>query len=481
MSGPGPRPSPTPPKIVIIGAGSASFGPNTLASLLRSPHLAGSTLALVDLDPAALDRAHCVAQRMNEAWGAEMTLSASADRRQVLQNADFVVVSIEVPPREKLWRLDWEIPMRRGLHQPYGENGGPGGLMHTFRQVPPLMAIVRDMEELCPDAWLINFSNPLPRLTRAVTKYSQIKTVGKCHQIEVGYAIAGVLLRDWLELDVPAGLSMKSDPVNVAFKHQIATKARERLKITAAGLNHFTWMLEVRDRESGEDLYPLLREARASAPEAFEPLSMELFELFGYCPVPGDTHLAEYLPWTHDPLTRPWERYNLELYNWEGNEILREFEHHRMSQMASGSLAVDGMREVVSEGAAEIIEAISTGLDRFEEAVNVPNRGAIPNLPDETIVELPGRVSAAGISALPLDPLPRPIAELCRREADLVELVVDAAVSGDRTLALQALLLDPTVNDIQRAQLILNDYLEEFADYLPQFRDDSDASGKLFS
>jgi alpha-galactosidase len=460
------------PKIVIVGAGSASFGPNTLASLIRSPLLSGSTLALVDLDAAALDRAKCVAQRMNETWGAEMSICASTDRCQVLQNADFVVVSIEVPPREKLWRLDWEIPMRHGLHQPYGENGGPGGMMHTFRQVPPLMAIVRDMETLCPDAWLINFSNPLPRLTRAITKYSQIKTVGKCHQIEVGYAIAGVLLRDWLGLDIPEGLSMKSDPANAAFKHQIAHKARERLKITAGGLNHFTWMLEVRDRESGEDLYPMLRQARASAPPAFEPLSMELFELFGYCPVPGDTHLAEYLPWTHDPLAEPWEQYNLELYDWEGNEMLRDFEHHRMGQMARGSLAVDGMRDVISEGAAELIEAISAGLERFDEAVNVPNQGAIPNLPDETIVEVPGRVGARGISPLQLDPLPRPIAELCRREAALVELVVDAAVSGDRALALQALLLDPMVNDIRRAQLILDDYLEEFADFLPQFRGD---------
>ena len=148
--------------IVIIGAGSASFGPNTLATLIASPALRGSQLGLVDLDGTSLERVRQVAERMNEAWDAGMCITASTDRRRLLPGADFVIVSIEVPPREKLWQLDWEIPLRHGLRQPYGENGGPGGLMHTFRQVPPLLAIAYDMERLCPDALLIN-CNPLPR------------------------------------------------------------------------------------------------------------------------------------------------------------------------------------------------------------------------------------------------------------------------------------------------------------------------------
>ena len=457
------------PKIVIIGAGSAIFGPGTIATILRSQRLQGCQLGLVDLDGASLERVQQVAERMNQSWDAGATICASTERGEVLEEADFVVVSIEVPPREKLWRLDWEIPVQHGLRQPYGENGGPGGLMHTCRQVPPLMAIVRDVEALCPDAWLINFSNPLPRLTRAVTKYSNVKAVGKCHQIEVGYGIAAVLLADAYRLDVPEDVRFHSDPANVGVIHAMATLGREHFAIKAAGLNHFTWMVDVRDRQTGKDVYPLLREAAEEAPSTLEPLSMDLFRTFGYCPVPGDNHLAEYLPWTHDPLAKPWERYEIKLYDWNSNETFREFSHHRLGQMARGELSVKGMRDAHSEGAAEIIEAISANLNRYEEAVNLPNRGTIPNLPAETIVETPAIVGASGVSGVQTGPLPEAIAELCRREAALVELVVDAAVTGERNLALQALLLDPMLNDIGRAELILEDYLEAFADYLPQF------------
>lgn len=456
-------------KIVIIGAGSAIFGPNTIATILRSPTLRGSELALVDIDAEALERVATVARHLNEEWDAGFRIESGTERCEHLDNADFVIVSIEVPPREKLWRLDWEIPLKHGLRQPYGENGGPGGMMHTFRQLPPLMSIVRDMEAACPDALLINFSNPLPRLSRAITKYSNLRVVGKCHQLKVGYAIAAVLLRQRYGLEFTDGVALHSDVANVGRINQLAELGQKHVQIKAAGLNHFTWIVDIRDKKSGENLYPELRAARDNAPADLEPLTMDLFDAFGYCPVPGDTHLAEYLPWTHDPVSKPWERYGIRLYDWDANEMFREFSHHQLSQMAQKSSAVEGMRHAHSEGAVEIIEAMVTNLNRYEEAVNIPNRGAIPNLAHDTIVEVPGLVGADGVHGLSLEPLPEPIAELCRREAALVELVVDAGVRGRRDLALQALLLDPMINDVQRARCILDDYLEAFAGYLPQF------------
>lgn len=457
------------PKIVIIGAGSAIFGPNTIATILRSPVLRHCELALVDLNAEALDRVAGVAQRMNEEWNCGARIVAGTDHRRHLDQADFVVVSIEVPPREALWRRDWELTLEHGLRQPYGENGGPGGMMHTFRQLPPLLKIVRDMEEQCPSALLINFSNPLPRLSRAVTKYSDIRVAGKCHQIDVGYAIAAVLLRLKYELDIGDNVALYSDIANGGRIHQLARMGREHVRIRAAGLNHFTWILDIRDRASGENLYPELRSVRHEAPPALEPFSMELFGIFDYCPVPGDTHLCEYLPWAHDPVSEPWQTYHIRLYDWDSGATFREFSHHRLSQMASGALSIEGMYDAKSEGAAEIMEGMVANLDRYEEAVNIPNCGAIPNLPEETIVELPCVVGGDGVHGLSLEPLPEPIAELCRREAALVEIVVDAGVHGDRDLALQALLLDPMVGDLQRARCILDDYLKEFADYLPQF------------
>lgn len=456
-------------KIVIIGAGSASFGPTTLATILRNEALRGSHLALVDLDPQRAANAARVAERMNDAWGAQMTIRAATDRRAVLPGATHVIVSIEVAPREELWRLDWQVPLRHGLRQPYGENGGPGGLMHTCRQVPAHLAIARDMEELCPAAWLILFSNPLPRLVRAITKVTSIRAVGKCHQINVGYGLVAALLRREYGIEVPAGVSLHSDPGNVAVVHSLAAAGRERFAITSAGLNHFIWLLDIRDRATGEDLYPALRAAAAAAPPTLEPLSLDLFRTLGLLPIAGDTHLAEYLPWLHDPVARPWETYRLPLYDWRGNEGVRDVLNQMMQMMADGSMPVEGLRDAPSEGATELVAALG-GRAYLDETVNVPNGGAIANLPPETIVEVPAVVGPDGIRPLHLGPLPEPVAELCRREAALVERVVDAAVSGDRDLALHCLLLDPMIGDIGRARAILDDYLTTFTDYLPQFR-----------
>ncbi len=456
-------------KIVVIGAGSSSFGPGTLATILRSEILRGSEVALVDLNEEALGDMHRLAEKMSDAWGAEMTISSSTDRKEVLQGADFVIISIEVPPREGLWRLDWEIPIKHGLRQPYGENGGPGGLMHACRQIPPFMEIVRDMEQLCPDAWLINFSNPLPRITRAVTKYSRIKTVGLCHQLEVGYAIAAVLLADRYPYELPNQIDLHADPSTIEKKRQLARDGRKYLEIKAAGLNHFTWMLDVRDRQTGEDVYPAMREALEKMPDHFEPLTMSLFRIFDYCAVPGDTHLCEYIPWTHDSTSQPWEYFNLRLYDWEGNAAQRELTRGTIAQMAAGEQSFEPMKTVHSEGAVELIEAIVSNSNYYADTVNISNKGAIPNLPDETVVELPALASGLGITGINMPPLPEPIAELCRREAALVEMVVDTAVNGDRQTALQTLLLDPMINDIKRAQAILDDYLTEFKAFLPQF------------
>jgi alpha-galactosidase len=456
-------------KIVLIGVGSASFGPTTLATIVRNPALKGSELALVDLDDASLATVTRVAEHMNEAWQAQMCITASTERKEVLNGAEFVVVSIEVPPREVLWRMDWEIPVGHGLRQPYAENGGPGGLMHACRQIPPFMEIVADMETMCPDAWLINFSNPLPRITRAVTKYSNVKTVGKCHQIDVGYGIASVLLADKYGIDVPEGISLRSDPGNIPTIRAMTEIGHRHFDIKSAGLNHFIWLMDIRDRETGEDLYPALRAAVDRAPATLEPFSLELFRIFGHCPIAGDTHLVEYLPWAHDPLAKPWERYDVPLYDWGGNEARRDALRQRMSEMAQGRMPVDQMREVHSEGASELIAAIAQNQNYYDETVNIPNNGAISNLPDETIVEVPALASGLGVNGINMGPLPPPIAELCRREAALVEMVVDTAVTGDRNLALQTLLLDPMINDIGRARAILDDYLTAFADYLPQF------------
>ncbi len=457
------------PKVVIIGAGSASFGLGTLATLLRSERLRGGTLALVDLNAEGLGLIDALARRLNREWDAGLTIQSSTQREEVLPGADFVIVAIEAGPREGLWRRDWEIPLRFGVRQPYGENGGPGGLAHTLRQVPAMLAIAADMERLCPNAWLINFTNPLPRLCLAVSRYSHIKTVGLCHQIEIAYMLVGVALADYLGVDVPPGVNSNAHPDIWPLAGAVARQVRPLVEIKAAGLNHFTWILDVRDRRSGEDLYPAFHRAFMALPSTFEPLTRALWQATGLCPVPGDSHLAEYLPWCHDPQTRPWEKYNLFLYDWDRARAERDRQWQAIEAMAQGSAPVDRLKKAHGEGAVEIIEGL-LGVGVYREAVNIPNQGHIANLPEGAIVEVPALVDGGGIWGLNIGPLPEMIAELCRRETAVANLAVDAAASGNRATALQALLLDPCINDLDTAQAILDAYLAEYAGYLPQFQ-----------
>ncbi len=458
-----------PTKIVVIGAGSANFGLNALATLLRSERLRGSTLALVDINAQGLEQVAKLAARMNAEWGAEFAITRTTDLPPALDGAAFVIVSIEVPPREKLWRLDWEIPGRHGAHQPYGENGGAGGFAHTARNVPPLMRIAREMEAHCPDAWLILFSNPLPRLVRAVTRYTKIKTVGLCHQLKRAYLMAGWALAAELGLAIPADLSLRPSPSAWVPRSVIAEQAYQLLDIKAAGLNHFTWMLSLHHKQTGADLYPLFKERLRAMPPHIAPLTRELTDIFGLFPVPGDEHLSEYLPWLHEPVVKPWEKYAIELYDWDEAEASRESMWGAIEAMAAGQSPIEPLRHVVSEGAVEVIEGIGANLNLYQQAVNIPNDGYITNVPRGAVVEVPGVVSAGGVRGLAMGALPEPIAELLRRETALVDLVVEAACTGSRAAALQALLLDPTINDIGTARKILDDLLETHAPYLPQF------------
>jgi alpha-galactosidase len=461
---------PLPTKIVVIGAGSASFGENTLSALLRSKKLCGSALALVDRNPKSLDIVHRLAKRLNAEWGAKFNITAHTHHKEALEGAEFVVSAIEVGPREALWKSDYEISLKYGLRQPYAENGGPGGFAHAARNIGPLMEIVRAMEAICPDAWLINFTNPMTRMCDAVNRYSQIRTVGLCHQIYVGYAFVGLVLANDLGIDVPDGIEgMHADITQHVLRAQVIQQVVPRVEITAAGLNHFTWILYIRDRETGENLYPLFRKRYAAFDPAFEPLTRDVFQAFDLFPVPGDTHLCEYLPWVSDAQTKPWERYHLRLYDWETWAGLRDFSLDRLNDMADGRLVIDSLLDTDSEGALEMIEHLAGGGSHYHLAANRPNIGQIANLPFGATVETPVHVSNTGITPVHVGALPEQVAELLRREIVVGQLCVDAAIEGSREKALQSLLLDPMITDISVARQILDDYLTAYKEHLPQF------------
>lgn len=456
-------------KVTVIGAGSASFGLNTLGSLMRSKKLRGSEIALVDRNPDTLALIRTLANRLNREWDAQMKISSFTHHKDALPETRFVVSAIEVPPRERLWKQDFDITVKYGVRQPYSENGGPGGFAHAARNIGPVLQIAHDMEEACPDAWYINFTNPMVRICDAINRYSKIKVVGLCHQIFAGYAQAGFLLADTLGLDVPKDVHTHHDPQYGEVIARIVHQAKEVLDIKAAGLNHFTWIMDIRDRRSGEDLYPLLREKARQAPAGFEPLTIRVFNAFGVYPVPGDSHLDEYLPWCSDPQTRPWEKYDLYVYDYYGAEKERGEGHESIRKMGEGLTGIDKLKESDSEGALEVIESLSGAGNEYHLAVNRPNSGQISNLPLGAMVETPAVLSGMGVLPVNMGALPDGVTELLRRELSVVKLCVDAAVEGDRQKALQCLLLDPVITDLDVAKLILDDYLTTYKELLPQF------------
>ncbi len=378
---------------------------------------------------------------MNETWGCGVTIEATADQKQALPEAEYVVVAVEVD-RVNRWRKDWEIPLRHGVHQPLGENGGPGGFAHAARNIPIILDICADMRRLCPEAWFFNFTNPVPRITLTAAKYGGVKAAGFCHGIGIAYDHISQLL------GIP----------------------KEKLDLKAAGVNHFTWVLDLRLRETGEDLYPRLRNLGEQWAPDFLPLTRELLALTGLFPVCGDSHLAEYLPWVTDPNLRPWEKYHLGPHPWDYWETRRVERRELLDKIVAGEVSVDHFRAGSGERAIPTIVALAGDGNTFEEALNLPNAGYLPDLPAGAIVEVPAVVSGLGLTGVVMGHLPEPVAELCRRQAVIQELVVKAAVTGDRTLALHALLLDPMISDLAQAQAILDDYLVAHADLLPQFR-----------
>ena len=459
-----------PTKIAVIGAGSASFGENTLAALMRSARLKGSRLALVDRNPESLDIVSRLAARLNREWDAQMELTAHTHHGEALEGAAFVVSAIEVGPREELWRMDYELTQKHALRQPYGENGGPGGFAHAARNVGPVLEIARAMERTCPEAWFINFTNPMVRICDLLNRHTRIRSVGLCHQIYLGYCMVGVALSKELGIEVPEGLAgLHADILQHPLQQSVIRQTVPLVDLRAAGTNHFSWMLSLRERRTGADLYPIFRKRFFELDPAFEPLTRRVFEAFGLLPVPGDTHLCEYLPWVTDPLTKPWDTYNIRLYEWDVFAGLREFSLDRLNEMAGGGMPIDALAETDSEGALEMIENLAGAGTHYHLAANRPNLGQIENLPGGAPVETPVVVDGAGIHPVHMGALPEPIAELCRRELTVARLCVDAAVEGSREKALQCLLLDPMVRDMDMASAILEDYLTTFRQHLPQF------------
>ncbi len=437
-------------KVVLIGAASASFGPAMIGDALLAQELRGSTLVLVDIDSERLEVMAAFARRLNQVLDAGWHIEHTTDRRRALPDASFVITSIAVR-RDELWKLDFQIPLKHGIKQVLGENGGPGGLSHSLRNIPLILDIARDMERLCPRALLLNFSNPESRICLAVSRYTAQPFVGLCHGVIMGFESIGQITGiPWKDIEGPCG-----------------------------GLNHLGWFIQLRRKSTGEDLYPLLREADREYNPSYLPLTRYLFRQFGLYPYPSDDHIGEYLAYA-------WEFCGLEGYNFEAADRRRQWQWEHIQRIASGDAEVPVVETLISgeitpeqskrdvlhpsgEFAFPIIVAMATGHEAYIPAVNIRNDGLIDNLPSWAVVEVPAVVSPDGLRGVPIGPLPAGIAAICNTQLGVQDLAVDAAVKGSRELALQALLVDPVVHSVEAAERTLDELLTVHREYLPQF------------
>lgn len=440
-------------KIVIIGAGSVVFSKGLIADIVLNRELNGSVIALCDIDPEALDLTTRLAQRMVIEAEADIRIESSTERIDLLPNADYVIQTIAIGGRQA-WQKDLDIPMKYGIVQPVGDSVGPGGLSRALRLLPIVVDICHDMEELCPNALLINYSNPNSCVCSAIYQYSSIRGIGLCH------GLTGTHKELAKYLNVPY----------------------EETSVLAAGINHFNWILNFNVR--GQDGLAMLRDKfdREGVPENMK-VCATLFKVFDAYPVPGDQHVAEFVPYFLNQESGYGRKYNLNVMKAYGQspEHWAEIKEH-----LQGYMPVKQYLKKSDENAIDIIASLESNNSRNKEgssyrtmrcydAVNLPNYGIISNLPEGAIIEVPAIVGEFGIRGVNIGDIPNGIATIISQRIYQQHLTMEAAINGDRQLALQALILDPLVPSVEIAESMLDELLEAHEEHLPRFFDMGDA------
>jgi len=381
--------------------------------------------------------------------GFKTKIESTMDRRAALEGADYVIVSIRVGGFEAN-RLDLEIPATYGIKQGVGDTIGPGGVFYGLRHIPVLLDICHDMEDLCPDAWLINYTNPMAMICWAMNDYTRIKNVGLCHSVQGTAA------------DLARYLGAPMDEISY----------------WVAGINHMAWFLKLKWR--GRDAYPLLRE-KFKDPEVYsrpnahwagaDIVRVEIFKAFGYFNTESSQHMSEYVPYFRK---RPklFEKFKL-VYRMEWTEDMKRQRiegDERMRQIISSDLEIPIFRS--QEYCSYIIHSIETGIPRRVNA-NVKNNWLITNLPWGCCVEVPCLVDKNGVHPCHIGDLPPQCASLNRTNINVQELGVLAAVERDKALAFQAVLLDPLTSamlTIDETRRMVDEMVEAEAEYLEGFK-----------
>jgi alpha-galactosidase len=446
-------------QVTIIGGGSYQWGPELMADLFGTPALAGMHLVLQDINPDPLPKMEALAHKLIPALGARATVSSTTDQKAALEGADFVIVCISTGGFRSM-AVDLDVPAAHGITQTVGDSVGPGGINRSLRNVPVLVGIGRDMEEICPEAWLFNITNPMTTLTRSVCRETTIKTVGLCHEVGNFTMDLAIALRKPWEAIRPSVTGVNHFPVLTALEIE--------------GENGFDIILDLVEEVGG--LASLAPQPGRAEAEKFSKLDfaqrhalkLNLLERWGTFPAAGDRHIAEFLSFALTPESNWGAAYNIEL-----SPISRR-EKNAAEDIANVDQWLAGTKDLQTWQSGELpspmIEAMLTGVP-FEAPVNIPNAGQAPDLPADVVVESICIIDGDGIRGRDVSRLPGPYAEIVRRHAATQELTVEAALRGDRALAAQAFALDPLAGrgDLGQLDAMVDELLAGTAEWLPQF------------
>lgn len=451
-------------KIVLIGAGSREFSRGLVNDLILEKDLWKTfevELALCDIDSKALDIMESYALRAVKTAGTSIKITKSVNREDLLPGADFVLLAVELK-RMELWEQDFRVPLGLGMKHIYGENGGPGALFHTLRNYENIFPILNDMESLCPQAYMINFTNPEARILSAILSETKIRAIGLCHGFYDFYNfVAKVLERDYNTLD-----------------------------IRTAGMNHFFSYYKIEDKSSGEDLIPLFEQKIRDNPDILPPLTRYFWETFGALGIDSDHHMGEYVGFAEDKFDALWEfgfdknrvlpggevDSYLSFQAWRFHMDVRDYvkgsPQHHIDSLVEGRTEIKS-EDIISSGELAIPVIADIMLDRNEwrPAVNVLNsEGYIPNLATDGCIEVPARFNKDGIFPETVPPLAEGFAAQIRLQHSIQKLILQGWQTKSRKLLLQALLLDPVVHSTEKAEKLLDIMFDLQKDYIPEFK-----------
>ena len=436
-------------KITFIGAGSLGFTGELVRDILTFPLLQDATIILMDIDAERLKFAETAVAKIITDGKYPAKVEATLDRAEALANADVVLTTI-LSGSTEIWGHDIEIPKKYGVDINVGDTRGPSGIFRFLRTLPDMMDIVHDMEKVCPDAVLLNYTNPMAMLVSAIQKQTFIKVTGLCHSVQ-GTAM---MLADWIGAPY------------------------DEIDYLCAGINHQAWYLKY--KWNGEDAYPLIHKAITERPEVYneEQVRNEMYLALGYYVTESSGHNSEYNWWFRK---RPdlIEKYCTHSTGWNPGEyayILKEYQHNEVTwkdqvkeQLAQPLTAEDLERG--QEYAAYIINALQGG-EMFKFNGNVPNTGIITNLPEDACVEVPVLVDRAGFHPIHVGALPPETALLTQLSSGIEELAIQASLEGDPVAVYRAIAHDPlTASVLSLAEIkeMVNELFAQHKDYLPQF------------